>query len=112
LITAISSKEWELAWLYLPLTVFRLGIAATAANEVSKRLISIGSHLGFHPQKFFPTDEGVDHAMSPTLKGIEENRDDFTIFSNLHHGVDGGHSAVHSVHSVLSGVKKSEARSF
>jgi len=62
------------------------GFAATTANETLKRLISIGSHLGFHPQKFFPTNEGVDYTMSPTLKGIEEHREDFTVFSNLHHG--------------------------
>ena len=85
------------------------GYAASVESSSPKRLLCVGSHLGFHPQKFFPTDEGVDYTMSSTLKGIEKHRKDFTVFSHLHHGVGGGHGAVHSF---LSGVKKSEASGF
>ena len=85
------------------------GYAATTDATAPKRLISIGSHLGFHPEKFFPTEEGLNYTMTHTLKSIEEHRNDFTVFSNLHHGVGGGHGAVHSF---LSGVKKSEAAGF
>lgn len=83
---------------------------AAAAQEVSpKKLFCIGNHLGFWPDGFFPKSAGKDYEMSPTLKGLERHRDDLTVFSNLDHGVSGGHSAVHSF---LSGVKKSEASGF
>ncbi|MEM7143533.1 MAG: DUF1552 domain-containing protein [Verrucomicrobiota bacterium] len=85
------------------------GFAATTEPARTKRLLCVGSHLGFWPDGFFPRTAGEDYEMSLTLGGIEKHRKDFTVFSNLHHGVGGGHSAVHSF---LSGVKKSEAAGF
>lgn len=85
------------------------GISRAAKADSPKRLLCVGSHLGFNPDVFFPQQAGEDYEMSPTLKGIDKHRDDFTVFSNLDHDVSGGHSAVHSF---LSGVKKSEAGGF
>lgn len=85
------------------------GLAAAAEPKTPKRLLCVGSHLGFYPGNFFPQTTGEDYELSPTLKGIEKHREDFTVFSNLDDGVNGGHSAVHSF---LSGVKKSEASGF
>ena len=85
------------------------GYVAAAEVGAPKRMICIGSHLGFYPGSFFPKTTGEDYKISPTLKGIEKHRDDFTVFSNLDDGANGGHSAVHSF---LSGVKKSEASGF
>ena len=85
------------------------GFAATAKTTQPRRLVCVGSHLGFWPGGFFPTTTGTDYKTSLTLRSIDRHRDDFTIFSNLDHGVSGGHSAVHSF---LSGVKKSEAAGF
>lgn len=72
-------------------------------------MVCVGNHLGFWPGGFFPTTSGEDYKMSQTLKGIEKHRKDFTVFSNLDHGISGGHSAVHNF---LSGVKKTEASGF
>jgi hypothetical protein len=85
------------------------GFAAPAKLTTPKRLLCVGSHLGFYPGNFFPETAGEDYEISPTLKGIEKHRDDFTVFSSLDDGANGGHSAVHSF---LSGVKKSEASGF
>jgi len=81
--------------------------AAEAGNP--KRLVCIGNHLGFWPGGFFPSTGGEDYEMSTTLRTIERHRKDFTVFSNLDHGVSGGHRAVHNF---LSGVKKTEASGF
>ncbi len=88
---------------------FSTGSAFATESGSPKRLICVGNHLGFWPGGFFPKDAGEDYEMSPTLSGIERHRHDFTVFSNLDHGVSGGHSAVHSF---LSGVKKTEAAGF
>ncbi|MEM7599954.1 MAG: DUF1552 domain-containing protein [Verrucomicrobiota bacterium] len=85
------------------------GFSAEPDAEDPRRLVCVGSHLGFWPGGFFPTTAGRDYEMSQTLSAIERHRDDFTVFSNLDHGVNGGHSAVHSF---LSGVKKTEAGGF
>lgn len=85
------------------------GFAAAPKPVRTKRLLCVGSHLGFWPDGFFPKTTGDDYEMSLTLGGIEAHRKDFTVFSNLDHEVNGGHSAVHSF---LSGVKKSEASGF
>ncbi len=85
------------------------GTARAAKTDSPKRLLCVGSHLGFYPGHFFPETAGEDYKISPTLKSIEKHRDDFTVFSNLDDGANGGHSAVHSF---LSGVKKAEASGF
>ena len=74
-----------------------------------KRLVCIGNHLGFWPSGFFPATGGENYEMSTTLKTIEDHRRDFSVFSNLDHGISGGHGAVHNF---LSGVKKTEASGF
>ena len=45
--------------------------------------------------------------MTPLLKPLEEHRSSFTLFSNLDHGLKGGHFAIHGY---LTGVKAAEAR--
>ncbi len=86
-----------------------VGFAATAPSPTPRRLICIGNHLGFWPGGFFPTAEGHDYALSPTLAPLQEYRSDFTVFSHLDHGTKGGHGAVHSF---LTGVKKEESAGF
>lgn len=82
--------------------------AATAAAP-PRRLMCIGNHLGYWPDGFFPQGTGLDFQTSPTLQPIEAHRGDFTVFSNLDHGINGGHNAVHSF---LSGIKKEESAGF
>lgn len=69
----------------------------------------IGNHLGFWPGGFFPNATEKRESPGHTLKPIAEYSDDFTVFSHLDHGTNGGHSAVHTF---LSGVRKEEAVGF
>ena len=86
-----------------------VGFAATAPKADPRRLICIGNHLGFWPDGLFPKAAGRDYAMSQTLTPLAAHRSDFTVFSNLDHGVKGGHGGVHAF---LTGVKKEESAGF
>ncbi len=86
-----------------------VGFAAEAKATDPRRLICIGNHLGFWPGGFFPTTGGRDYAMSSTLTPLQPHRSDFTVFSNLDHGVKGGHGGVHAF---LTSVKKEESAGF
>ena len=59
----------------------------------TKRLVCVGNHLGFYPGNFFPKAAGKDYVPSSTLNPLEKHRDDLTVFSNLDHGLNGGHRA-------------------
>ncbi|MGY8750312.1 MAG: DUF1552 domain-containing protein [Pirellulales bacterium] len=72
------------------------------------KMVCVGNSFGMYPGEFFPKDEGRDYQLPRLLKPLERHRDDFTVFSNLDHGIKGGHFAVHSF---LSGVKTEEAKS-
>ncbi len=75
----------------------------------SKRILTVGNHLGFYPGAFFPKESGMNYIPSPTLKNIEGHRKNFTVFSHLDHDVGGGHGGVNSF---LTGVKKQESKGF
>ena len=87
----------------------KAGFPASAPKTDPRRLICIGNHLGFWPDGFFPIAEGPGYTLSQTLAPLREYRADFTVFSHLDHGVNGGHGAVHSF---LTGVKKEESAGF
>jgi hypothetical protein len=71
-------------------------------SSESKRMVCIGNSFGMYQPKFFPKQAGRDYAMTQLLKPIERHRKDFSVFSNLDHGIKGGHF---SVHSFLCGVR-------
>ena len=81
-----------------------------AAPARIKRLVCFGNHLGFYPEAFFPKNSGADFIISPTLKHIEKHRKDFTVFSNLDDGTNGGHAGVHAFLS--GGIRKEMAAGF
>lgn len=81
-----------------------------AAPTRIKRLVCFGNHLGFYPEAFFPKNSGADFIISPTLKHIEKHRKDFTVFSNLDDGTNGGHAGVHAFLS--GGIRKELAAGF
>ena len=81
-----------------------------AAPTRIKRLVCFGNHLGFYPEAFFPKNSGADFIISPTLKHIEKHRNDFTVFSNLDDGTNGGHAGVHAFLS--GGIRKEMAAGF
>ena len=84
------------------------GVAMADAPR-TKRLVCVGNHLGFYPGNFFPKAAGKDYVPTSTLKPLEEHRDDLTVFSNLDHGLNGGHRAVQGF---LTSIKKEEAAGF
>jgi len=84
------------------------GAGLRLANGTSKRLVCIGNSFGFHAPHFFPSKAGLIHSLPKALTPVQRHLKRMTVFSNLDHGVKGGHFAVHSF---LSGVKQSQAAS-
>ena len=83
--------------------------AKEAARKPVKRFVALSNNYGVYPQAFFPAQGGREYEMSPTLKPMEPHRADFTVFSNLDHGLQGGHACVPSL---LSGVMPVVAPNF
>ena len=86
-----------------------LAAGLSAAKKPPRRLVCIGNHLGFYPGNFFPKTAGKDYVPSSTLKPLEKHRDQLTVFSQLDHGLNGGHKAVQGF---LTSIKKEEAAGF
>ena len=59
----------------------------------AKRVVCIGTYLGFHQPAFFPKQVGSAYELSTLLKPLEKHRDDFTVFSGLDHRAPNGHGA-------------------
>ena len=72
------------------------------------KMVCVGNSFGMYADAFFPKTSGRDYQTPRLLEPLQRHRDDFTIFSNLDHGIKGGHFAIHSF---LSGVKTEEAKS-
>ncbi|MFY9253953.1 MAG: DUF1552 domain-containing protein [Fuerstiella sp.] len=72
-----------------------------------KRMVCIGNEFGMHPESFWPQSDGADYEATALLKTLQSNRNDFTLFSNLDHGLKGGHFAIHGF---LTGVKAADGR--
>ena len=56
-----------------------------------KRLVTVGTYLGFHTPSWFPRETGRDYAMSEVLAPLDDLREDFSIFSGLDHRAPNGH---------------------
>jgi len=69
--------------------------AAKSEDSLSaKRFIGVCNNLGLLPDRFFPSETGVNYQLSPYLKELESHRNDFTVLSGVSHpGVDGSHSS-------------------
>ncbi|MCM8541439.1 MAG: DUF1552 domain-containing protein [Lentisphaeraceae bacterium] len=74
-----------------------------------KRLVCIHQCLGYESRNFFPKQFGENYKASPTLSPLMANKDKFTVFSGLEHGVGGGHYAEHAF---LTGVHIDDAKNF
>jgi len=77
------------------------------AVPTAKRMVCIGNSFGMYQPKFFPKTAGRDYELPALLAPLERHRADFSVFSNVDHGIKGGHFAVHSF---LSGVRQSDAK--
>ena len=72
----------------------------------TQRFVCMANPFGMIADAFFPTEAGLDAALPPNLSAWETLRGKFTVFSNLDHGFNGGHSATHAF---LSGVRTQES---
>ncbi len=64
---------------------------APAAAVQPKRLVCVGTYLGFHRDGFFPAQTGRDYETPEVLKPLEPFRDAMTVFSGLDHRGANGH---------------------
>jgi BMFP domain-containing protein YqiC len=79
--------------LALPMLDAMVPAFAAPAAPIKRRMVSICTTLGIHPENLFPKETGRGYKPSPYSQVLDEFRDQFTIFSGLSHpDVDGGHS--------------------
>ena len=76
-----------------------------------KRMVCLSNNYGVYQKAFFPdaSQTGTDYDMPPTLEPLAHHRRDFTVFSNLDHGLTGGHTCVPTF---LNGIRPDMASSF
>ena len=80
---------------------------ARADEPPSKpRFVCVANPFGMIGDAFFPGGTGPDAKLPANLAEFESLRGKFTVFSNLDHGINGGHSATHAF---LSGVRTQES---
>ncbi len=106
----VSTQRWRLsrrhflrgagACLALPL------LETMGEGEQVRRFVAVANPFGMIPDAFFPSEEGKGAALPENFKAFELLRGQFTILSNLDHGLSGGHAATHAF---LSGVRSNEA---
>lgn len=103
--TAINRRHFlRVAGVSLALPSLELfGAVAPAAK---KRLVTVANPYGLLPDGFFPENPGALTKLPYLLEPLKQHRSDFTVFSNLDHGVSGGHIGCHSF---LSGMRDVEA---
>lgn len=63
--------------------------AAAINKKAVKRVVCLSNNYGVYDKAFFPAKSGADYELSPTPKPLERHRRDFTVFSNLDHGIAG-----------------------
>ncbi len=88
-----------------------VGLTATRDAKPVKRFVCLSNNYGIYAKGFFPDPKqsGSDYEMPSTLKPLEKHRGDFSVFSNVDHGVSGGHACVPTL---LSGVRPVLAANF
>ena len=59
----------------------------------ARRMVCVGTYLGFYQGAFFPEQAGADYELSTLLQPLAAHRDDFTVFSGLDHRAPNGHGA-------------------
>lgn len=72
----------------------------------TRRFVCMANPFGMIHDAFFPAEVGFGAALPENLGSMEPLRGKFTVFSNLDHGLNGGHGATHTF---LSGVRSNEA---
>ncbi len=92
------------------LELFAAPTASRAASAAAgpRRMVTLANPFGMLPDGFFPQKAGALTAadLPYLLQPLAAHREKFTVFSNLDHGVSGGHIGCHSF---LSGMRDVEA---
>ena len=57
----------------------------------AKRLVCVGTYLGFYQKSFFPKQTGFDYEAPELLRPLQHLRNDFSVFSGLDHRAGNGH---------------------
>ncbi|MEJ6717450.1 MAG: DUF1552 domain-containing protein, partial [Akkermansiaceae bacterium] len=79
----------------LPMMESFTPLARAAEGKKSvKRMVCLSNNYGIYQKAFFPTEAGRGYELSPTLRPLEKHQKDFSVFSNLDHGLTGGHACV------------------
>jgi hypothetical protein len=88
-----------------------LGRAAPAPGKPVKRMICLSNNYGIYAKAFFPGKDqpGSAYDLPGTLQPLEKHRKDFTVFSNLDHGLSGGHQCVPTL---LNGMRPDMSANF
>ena len=81
-------------------------MAADTSSQIPMRMVCVANPLGFVANTFFPKRSGRLDVLSPLLEPMSALKSQISVFSNLDHGVSGGHQAVHSF---LSGIRDNES---
>ena len=98
--------------LALPMLEAMIPVASAAGSKKPvKRMVCLSNNYGVYQKAFFPDQSqvGADYDIPPTLQPLEKHRKDFTVFSNLDHGLTGGHACVPTF---LNGIRPDMASSF
>jgi hypothetical protein len=84
---------------------------AADGKKPVKRMVCLSNNYGVYQKAFFPDSgqAGADYEMPPTLQPLEKHGRDVTVFSNLDHGLTGGHACVPTF---LNGIRPDMASSF
>jgi hypothetical protein len=82
---------------------------AADGKKAVKRMVCLSNNYGVYQKAFFPTTGGTDYELSPTLQPLAKHRKDFNVFSNLDHGLTGGHACVPTF---LNGIRPDMSSSF
>ena len=85
------------------------GRVGQAPRKPARRVVVLSNNYGIYRKGFFPAKAGKDYTLTPTLKPLARHKADFTVFSNLDHGIGGGHACVPTL---LSGVMPYLAANF
>jgi hypothetical protein len=81
-------------------------LARADAPPSTQRFVCVANPFGMIADAFFPKEADLKAALPENLAAFESLRGKFTVFSNLDHGMGGGHSGTHAF---LSGVRVQEA---
>lgn len=82
---------------------------AVQRGQTCRRLATFSVPFGVVMDKFHPMESGSDYVVPKSLAPMADLREYFTCFSNVEHGVKGGHSANHTF---LSGIKKTQGGNY